>query len=93
MLNGNPFVQLKNHDKEMLNKISSIRNSLAHSSVFSKELFNKKVVGNLTLPPRERTPVGFLRSNFRATPKTTQFEALITEMARMGNKLITPSQW
>ena len=92
LIEGNPFKKLKDQDTESLNKIAKIRNAIAHSSPFSVESF-RKLTSDATLPPRERTPIGYLRSVYRTSPTTIQFQSLTAEIIRMSNKLISPEQW
>lgn len=92
LIEGNPFKKLKGQDTESLSKIAKIRNAIAHSSPFSEESF-QKLISDATLPPRERTPIGYLRSVYRTSPTMIQFQSLTGEIIRMSNKLISPEQW
>ena len=92
LVDGSPFRKLIGLDKESLGKIARIRNAIAHSSPFSEEAF-KKMISDRTLPPRERTPIGYMRSVYRTSPTMTQFQSLTGEIVRMSNKLISPNQW
>lgn len=92
LVDGSPFRKLKGQDKESLKKIAKIRNAIAHSSPFSEEAF-KKMISDKTLPPRERTPIGYIRSVYRTSPTMIQFQSLTGEIIRMSNKLISPNQW
>ena len=92
LVEGNPFRKLKGQDKVSLTKIAKIRNVIAHSSPFSEESF-QKLISDATLPPRERTPIGYLRSVYRTSPTMIQFQSLTGEIIRMSNKLISPEQW
>lgn len=92
LFEGNPFGKLKGQDKESLTKIAKIRNVIAHASDFSEESF-QRMIRDATLPPRERTPIGYLRSVYRTSPTMIQFQSLTGEIIRMSNKLITPDQW
>jgi hypothetical protein len=93
LVEGNPFRKLKGQpDKDSLNKIAKVRNAVAHSSPFSEEAFQKLISEN-TLPPRERTPIGYLRSVYRSSPTMIQFQSLTGEIVRMSNKLISPDLW
>ncbi len=92
LVEGNPFKKLKGQDTESLKKIVKIRNVIAHSSPFSEESF-QNLISDATLPPRERTPIGYLRSVYRTSPTMIQFQSLTGEIIRMSNKLISPEQW
>lgn len=92
LVEGNPFIKLKNRDKESLWKIATIRNVIAHGSPYSEASF-QKLIKDRPLPPREQTPIGYLRSVYRDSPAMIQFQALTGEIIRMSNKLISPSQW
>ncbi len=92
LVEGNPFKKLKGQDTKSLKKIAKIRNVIAHSSTFSEKSF-QKMISDATLPPRERTPIGYLRSVYRTSPTMIQFQSLTGEIIRMSNKLISPEQW
>ncbi len=92
LVEGNPFRKLKDQDKVSLKKIAQIRNVIAHSSDFSEKKF-QEMIRDATLPPRERTPIGYLRSVYRTSPTMIQFQSLTGEIIRMSNKLISPEQW
>ena len=49
-----PFAALSEADKKALDKVVYIRNALAHSSSHARDTFISVVVGDLTLPPREK---------------------------------------
>lgn len=78
---GRPFSELPDNLVGDLKKASLIRNVLVHSSAFAREQFESKVIGSTPLAPRERRPVGFLRSNFRIAPDQQRFELYLTAFA------------
>ena len=57
---GLPFTLLDDRQKTLLNSIVCIRNAIAHPSEFALEKFRRVVVGNTSLPPKERRPSSFL---------------------------------
>jgi hypothetical protein len=78
---GRPFSELPGHLEDQLRKASLVRNALVHSSQFAQDQFQEKVVGSTPLAPRERRPVGFLRSNFRASPPQQRFDVYLNVLA------------
>lgn len=86
---GIPFTGLSNSEKNIIEDLLTIRNAIAHKSDHSISKFERSVIGNLTLPRKERTPPGFLRSIFRTTPIQSRYENLILEMAAIATKLTT----
>lgn len=78
---GRPFTELPGHLQDNLRKASLIRNALVHSSRFARDQFADKVIGATPLAPRERGPVGFLRSVFRVTPVQRRFEIYVMAIA------------
>ena len=97
-LNGYPFTTLgfadpaKNRTdidnaKKALTEISKIRNAIAHQSSHSKEQFLKSIAG-YTLSPQEKTPVGFLRNEFRISPVQNRFQSFELEITSFINRFI-----
>ncbi len=84
---GLPFTSLTKAEKNTIEDFMTIRNAIAHKSGHSIKKFETDIIGNLTLPRKERTPSGFLRSIFRTTPMQTRYENLILEMAAIAQKL------
>jgi hypothetical protein len=64
-----------------------IRNAIAHRSRHSHDRFQQEVLGSTPLPPRERTPAGYLRSSFRSGPRQTRYENLTAELLRLARRL------
>jgi len=87
--NGLPFTLIDENDKKQLNEIVIIRNAIAHSSLHSRKKFNKQVIGNLALMPREKHPAGFLRSVYRITPMQTRYQYYVTVLSSIAMKLIS----
>lgn len=86
---GKPFSSLTAADKEVLLRCQAIRNVIAHRSRHSRERFEARVLQNVPLPPRERTPAGYLRSPFAQVPPSTRFESLLGELRRIANLIAT----
>lgn len=92
--NGLPFIGLDNLiaintqpsiDKKVENiteKISIIRNALAHKSVHSLITFEKKIISSSSaLHSREKTPIGYLRGLHSSHPApTTRYEQIINDI-------------
>ena len=75
---GRPFSSLSISQKQSLERWLWIRNAVAHSGRHAQQVFEKNVIGTTPLPPRERTPAGFLRSEIRSG--VTRFEHTLDEM-------------
>lgn len=84
---GMPFSQLDDGDKSFLSQCMIIRNALAHKSKFALTQFHHKVGGVAGLPPRERTPAAFLRSEFRAAPVQRRYENFAARIGLIAAKL------
>jgi hypothetical protein len=84
---GLPFSLLDDADRSFLTQCMIIRNALAHKSRFAMGQFHDKVGGVSGLPPRERTPAGFLRAEFRAAPVQRRYENFAARMAVIATKL------
>lgn len=84
---GIPFSQLSQPQKDYLHKCHVIRNAIAHKSRFSINKFEEVVIGSTPLPPKERTPAGYLGGNFRLAPAQTRYENLIAQMLLIARDL------
>ena len=84
---GMPFTILDKADKNLIDSLMKIRNAMAHKSSHSIKIFEKDILGSLSLTGKERTPPGYLRSIFRTSPDQTRYENLIIEMAVIAQKL------
>ena len=84
---GIPFTSLDSSDKDQIRTCLYIRNAIAHKSRYSKRIFERYVLGSQSLMPRERTPVGYLRSIFRAAPIQRRYEHFTIAMATIASKL------
>jgi len=77
---GMPFTLLNDQNRSNLSRYVYIRNAIAHRSDYAVSQFIKHIIGDSKLPPRERTPVGFLRGNFRSAPSQTRYELVVQEL-------------
>lgn len=82
--NGEPFSLLQANQSQSLTRFLRIRNVIAHKSDYALQQFQKEVIGNKPLLPQERTPTGFLRSQYRAWPSQSQYENIIQELQGMA---------
>jgi len=73
---GLPFERLAQPLTGHLEQVSITRNAIAHQSAHALRRFEGEVIGGVNLPPRERTPAGFLRSVYAWDPRHTRFEVL-----------------
>ncbi len=85
--NGLPFKSLLSTERNTIRDICHIRNAVAHKSRYSQGVFEKNIIGSLTLPPRDKFPAPYLRTIFRITPNQTRYESYIIEMADIARKL------
>lgn len=81
---GRPFSELQTHQKDHLLKCHTIRNAIAHRSRFSLKKFEQHVLVNTPLPPRERSPAGYLRGFFRTAPVQTRFEVYVAQLLQIA---------
>lgn len=84
---GRPFSELSNNQKQTLSKCHATRNVVAHRSAYSLRKFENVVLGSLLLISSERTPAGYLRSLFRASPNQTRLENFMAELLIMARQL------
>lgn len=84
---GRPFSDLSDLEKQYVQKCHTIRNVVAHESRDSKRKFEKRVLGNTPLHPQERTPAGYLRGLYRATPAQTRYENFIVQLLLIARRL------
>lgn len=84
---GLPFTALEKADKKEISEILYIRNAIAHNSKHSVKMFAKHLTDESILTPREKTPAGFLRSNYVAAPPQTRYEFLISQIIQISRKL------
>ena len=84
---GRPFSKLDANEKNLIKAVCIIRNAIAHQSGHARKQFDKEVVSNLTLAPRERTPTGFLRSLHSSAPNVTRYEQLIGDLISIARNL------
>lgn len=82
---GRPFTEIPGSSKGEMKRWMAIRHAIAHSSDHSRQKFQHVVVGNTPLPPRQRTPAGWLRSTSRIG--LTRFELASREAASIAHDL------
>lgn len=84
---GLPFTVLDDGDRSKAKKCMLVRNAIAHNSRFAKKQFEEKVIGDLNLPSRERTPAGYLRSIARVNPTFVRFQIWSSDLANMALRI------
>ena len=84
---GQPFSRLDRCDKRELDRMLTIRNSIAHQSRAARTKFNDNVLASIPLLPSERTPAGFLRSVLSLEPIQTQYQNIAGECSLLAHKL------
>lgn len=84
---GRPFTQLSQATESNLKNWLVIRHAIAHASDTALRRFEQKVLNNAVLPPSQRTPVGYLRSQARINPAATRFEIILDGVITMIKEL------
>lgn len=84
---GRPFTILSQPEKLHIRRMHTVRNAIAHRSVSSFKAFDRYVVAGLPLMPGERTPTGYLRSQYRRAPVVTRYQELVSQMGLIATKL------
>ena len=84
---GRPFSELTSTDEAALDRVARTRNAVAHKSPHALDVFERLVIGGAPLLPSERSPAGYLRSQFRISPPVTQLESMFGDMARVASQL------
>ena len=87
---GRPFANLRKDTadpiargvRDVLDRGVLIRNAIAHKSQYSLARFERDVLRNTPLSPRERTAAGFLRGALAATPPETRFQSYVSGVLR-----------
>lgn len=79
-----PFHSVTTTEKRQMKDWMTIRHAIAHTSREARYRFEVGVLAGVPLPPRERSPAGYLRSVPR--PGTTRFEAIANQMLAMASK-------
>lgn len=75
---------IKNDIENML----IVRNVIAHQSSYSKRRFQEEIISKtIGLLPKEKTPAGFLRNQFRVSPTQTRFENYQLRIIDIVNKI------
>lgn len=88
LANGEPFSSLCGDDKGKLTEYMKIRNAIAHVSQHAHEKFIKDIAVPANLPPRSRTPGGYLTSRISPPGGQSRLEAILGELNRIGLSLI-----
>jgi hypothetical protein len=84
---GRPFSNLEQPEQQKLVAIHQIRNAIAHASDYAMGIFEKKIIANHVLLPRERTPAAFLRTPIGAPGGPTRFEAYLGDLSQCAQQL------
>lgn len=82
-----PFSLVSDPQTQLLDKAVKIRNAIAHKSRHSLSIFERFVIGNTPVGPRESTPAGYLRGLLMAAPPRTRFEDYASSLAAMARLL------
>lgn len=84
---GRPFVDLSATAKAHLASTGVLRNAIAHRSRHSQERFRGALLANVALPPRQRTPAGYLRDVYAVGPRQTRYELIVAQLQQVANEL------
>lgn len=82
---GRPFSAVNATDLRLMQDWMKTRHAIAHTSAHAERVFLRDVVRGIPLPPRQRTPAGFLRSQLR--PGVSRFENVLREMEGIARKI------
>ena len=86
---GLPFTALRDSDKGNMNQMLCIRNAIAHKSRHALTRFNRVVINERPLLSREKTPVGYLRSNYAMSRPRTQYQLIFNNIVTIAHELST----
>jgi hypothetical protein len=84
---GKPFTELDGGDKQLIQETVYIRNAIAHSGHHAIEAFRTNVIGEKRLGRGEKTPAGFLRSEFRDNPAQKRFQVYVARLGIIAGKM------
>lgn len=84
---GRPFTLLAKSEENHIDKCLTIRNVIAHHSRHAVGKFQREVLGDLSLTPREKSPKGFLRAELSASPPATYYQQLVSELLKIESEL------
>ena len=90
---GLPFTALNNSDKSRLTQMLCIRNAIAHKSRHAVTRFNRVVINERPLLSQEKTPVGYLRTNYTTSPPQTQYEVIRSNIVAIAQELCTLTRY
>jgi hypothetical protein len=82
---GRPFADLARSDYSRFDRLSILRNAIAHESSHAMRQFRKSFTDGKSLPPDQVVPGGYLRGQHR--PGQTRFENLMAEVVVSFRKL------
>lgn len=88
---GRPFTLLSDPQRQFLTQATAIRNAIAHSSSHSRSEFLKKVVGNSSVPARDKAPARWLRRKTRIGHSDTYFQVYLSLFGVCMKSLYPPS--
>jgi hypothetical protein len=74
---GAPFDRLISVDHDALERMRLIRNAVAHKSHGAMVQFNKNLIEGKSIPPKQRTPAGYLRGQH--APGQTRLSYLMAQ--------------
>ena len=86
---GLPFTALDDSSKKRMTQMLCIRNAIAHKSRHALTRFDQEIINERPLLPREKTPIGYLRSNYAMSPPQTQYELILNNIVTIAHELST----
>lgn len=86
---GRPFSFPDHIQMGALTHMLTIRNAIAHKSRVALDKFHNNIISNQILLPREKSPAGFLRSQFRATPNQIRHQHYLRSLASIMETICT----
>jgi hypothetical protein len=82
---GRPFDRLMQVDREVLERMAVVRNAVAHRSSHATRQFQKRVIATTPVPPRQRTPAGYLRGQH--APNQTRLDYFMAQGVQAMDRL------
>ena len=82
---GRPFADLSPADTAAFERLTIIRNAIAHQSTFAAKRFKRVFVEGRALPPDQQGPIGYLMGQHR--PGVTRFENTLAEVVLAFSRL------
>jgi len=84
-----PFQNVSRPKRLILDELGYLRNVIAHRSPHAMDVYERLVIGNLQLRPRDKEPSRFLRLVRQSNPTTTTIQVYLSEMLDIALAMAT----